>query len=137
MTPFFHLHFELYLLVYFISRPSRISSMGSLPLHYILVCKIHIDMPQMTFSSLLTQVSFFYKKFAVLVTCFFPYLIPIWPRSQNSRELHFLSVLSIQSKEGSQVRKEIFFPCLFYSKRSICCCTLENKYTNERIKLCQ
>ena len=48
---------ELYLLMYFIffiSRPSKFNSMGSPPLHYILVCKIHIYRPKITFLSRLT-----------------------------------------------------------------------------------
>ena len=41
-----------------------ISRNGVRPLHYDLVCKIHIYMPKMTFSSLLTKISFFYIEFA-------------------------------------------------------------------------
>ena len=41
-----------------ISRPSKFSSMGLLPpLHYVLVCKIHIYMRKITLSNLLTQTS--------------------------------------------------------------------------------
>ena len=69
-----------------ISRPSKFSSMGSLPpLHYVLVSKIQIYMPKMTISILLTCISFFYKKLSnfCYITCFVSNSILIWHRSQG------------------------------------------------------
>ena len=53
------------------------------PLHYVLVCKIHIYMPKMTLWSMLKQISFFYIKSTNFwyITCFALNLIPIWSRS--------------------------------------------------------
>ena len=83
--PFFHLLFELSSLVYFIFAFSKFISFGSPPLHYFLVCKIHIYMPKITLLRLLTQLSFFYIKFASFwyMTCFVHDMIRIWPRSHG------------------------------------------------------
>ena len=75
-----------------ISRPSKVSSMGSLPhLHSVLICKIHIYMPKIKDRFL------FSKKFAnfCYVTSFVPNLILIWSRSHELSTLkkvleHFL-----------------------------------------------
>ena len=47
-------------------------------LHYVLVCKIHIYMPNIRLLSLKTQISFLYIEFASFwdITCFVIYLIP-------------------------------------------------------------
>ena len=52
-------------------------------LNYGLICKINVNMPKITRSSLLTYINLFYIKFANFwyITCFVPNLIPIWPRS--------------------------------------------------------
>ena len=80
-----------------ISRPTKFSSMGSLPhLHSVLICKIHIYMSKITPGILLRQI-FFLQKFAnfCYVTCFVPNLILIRPRSHELSTLkkvleHFL-----------------------------------------------
>ena len=71
------------------------------PLHHVLICKIHIYTPKMTFSSLLRQTSFYSKKFANFryITCFVPNLILSWPQSHGLSTLkkvleHFLSPTS-------------------------------------------
>ena len=48
-------------------------------LHYFLVCKIYVYLSRIRPSNLLTQISFFYIKFAIFsyITCFVPCLIPI------------------------------------------------------------
>ena len=63
----------------------KIQFHGVCPLHYVLACKIHIYLPKMTLSSLLTWMSFFYTKFSSFwdITCSVPNLIPIYPRSQG------------------------------------------------------
>ena len=55
------------------------------PFHYVMVCKTHTYILKMTFSSLLTQISFFYVKFNNFwcITSIVSYLIPIWPRSHG------------------------------------------------------
>ena len=60
---------------------------GVPPLHYILVCKIHIYLPKMTFPKLLTKISFFYKRYANFwyLTCFTPNLILIYRQSHGLR----------------------------------------------------
>ena len=78
-------------------KTSKIQFHGVPPLHFVLVCKIPIYMPKMT--SPLTQISFFYIKFANFwyIICFVPYLIPIWPRSHGLSiwlSLHFLLIIS-------------------------------------------
>ena len=62
------------------------------PLHYVLVCKMYIYMLKMTFSSLLTYTSFFYKTFANFwyMTCFVPNFILIWPQSDGLSTLKYL-----------------------------------------------
>ena len=63
----------------------KIQFLGVPLLHYLLVCKIHTYMPKITLSSLLTQISFFYRKFANFwcITFFVCNLIQIWPRSRE------------------------------------------------------
>ena len=71
------------------------------PLHYVLVCKIHMYIPKMTLSSLLTWISFFYIKFANFwyIKCSVPNLIPIWPRSYG-----LMLVFSIQLLKKNPLR---------------------------------
>ena len=66
ITPFFHLLFELYSLVYFIFVFQNLQTQfrGIPYLHYFLVSKIHIYILTMTLSSLLTWISFSCIKFA-------------------------------------------------------------------------
>ena len=61
------------------SKTFKIQLFGvPLPLHYALVCKIHIYMPKTTLSSLLTH--FCLKIYYFLyITCFAPNLILVWP----------------------------------------------------------
>ena len=56
-----------------------------LPLHHVVVCQIHIYIPKITLSSMLTQISFFYVKFASIwyITCFDPSFILLWPQSHR------------------------------------------------------
>ena len=69
----------------------KIHLSGVSPLHYVLVCKIHIYMLKITLSSLLTQIFYFYEQFASFwyITCFVPNLITILP------QFHELLVLVI------------------------------------------
>ena len=84
MTPFFHLLFKFYQLVYLIfvfQHPEY-----SVPtLHFVLFWKIHIYMPKMTLSSLLTWIFFLYIKFANFL--YLIYFVPssklIWSRSHR------------------------------------------------------
>ena len=80
MTPFFHLLIEFYRLVYFIFLFQE-------PLHFILVYKIQFYVAKMRLSSLLTQMSFFYIKFAIFqyITC----SVPIWPQSHVLKCVRF------------------------------------------------
>ena len=61
-----------------ISRPSKFSA----PIAFFLFFKIHIYMPKMTISSLLTWITFFYIKFAnfLYIICSVSNLIPFWSR---------------------------------------------------------
>ena len=56
MAPFFYLLFEFYPLVYFIFafQDLQNSVPWGGPLYYFVVCKIHIYIPKMTLSRLLT-----------------------------------------------------------------------------------
>ena len=91
MTPFFHLLFEFYSLVYFIfifqDLQNSVPWGPCPPLHYVLVCKIHIYMPKTTLSSLLTWLCFFYIKFTNFwyIKSSVPNLTPIWTRSHGLR----------------------------------------------------
>ena len=66
------------------------------PLHFLLLCKIHIYMPKMTLSSLLTWISFLYIKFANFSYIIYSVsnLIPIWSRSHGL----YLSLTFIKPK---------------------------------------
>ena len=82
MTPFLHLLFKCYALIYFIFAFQNLqNSVGSPTLNYFLVCKIHIYIPKFKLSRLLTWISFFFKKFTDFwyITCSAPNLISIWP----------------------------------------------------------
>ena len=59
----------------------KVQFLGVPSLRYFLVCKIHIYIPMMTLSRLLTQISFLYKKFSNFrnTTYFVPNSITIWP----------------------------------------------------------
>ena len=108
-----------------ISRPSKFSSMGSLsPLHYVLVCKIHIYMPKMTLSSLLTQASFFYKKFANFryITCFVLNLILIWSRFHGQSTLKKVLEYYLPSTTYLILAPSLApFNCLFFNWWSSSC----------------
>ena len=73
---------ELYLLVFHIFAFQGLQNLVPWvpPLHFVLVCKMHIYIPKMTLLNLLIWISFFYIKFANFwyITCSVPYLIPIW-----------------------------------------------------------
>ena len=73
MTPFFSSTFWALFLNF------KIQFHGVHSLHYDLVCKIQINMLKMVLLSLLTLISFFFRKFANFwyVTCSLS-LIPIW-----------------------------------------------------------
>ena len=95
MTPFFQLLFKLHQLVYFIFALQDLQNSVSL-LHFVLLYKIHIYMPKMTLSGLLTWISFLYVKFANFsyIICSVPNLIPIWFRSHGL----YLPLTVIKSK---------------------------------------
>ena len=81
MTPFFSSNLRAFIsFLYF--KNFKIQFHWIPTLYYVLVCKIHIYMLQMTLSSQLTEASFFYRKFFNFwsITCFVPNLIPIWCR---------------------------------------------------------
>ena len=95
MTPFFHLLSKLCQLVYFIFAFKDLQNSVS-RLHFVLFCKIHIYMPNMPLSSLLTWISILYIKFANFwyIMQSAPNLIQIWSRSHGL----YLSLTFIKSK---------------------------------------
>ena len=90
MTPFFHLIFKLYPLVYFIFCIKDLQNSVPWGPHFLalcspLTCEIYIYSPKITHSSnLLTEASFVYIKFAQFwyTICFVSTLVLIWPRFQ-------------------------------------------------------
>ena len=116
----------------------KIQFHGVSPLHYLLICKIDVNMPKTTLSSLLTEIPFFYIKFANFwnIKCFAPKLMPIRPWSHVLQEKisfldyrksiyrKFTQLFSIRPKftsleqsyfERSQVVAVISLYCLHFS----------------------
>ena len=91
---------------------------------YILVCNIHIYMPKMTLSSLLTYMTFFYAKFAKFwyTTCFVPNLIPVWPQSHGllRRLDNYISIF---------FRKTSIQEVKFELNTGNCCFSLSQKFS--------
>ena len=81
MTPFFHLPFKLYWLLYFIFAFKDLQNSVP-PLHFVLFCKIHIHMPHL---KPVNMYIFLYIKFANFwyIIKSVPNLIPIWSCSDG------------------------------------------------------
>ena len=81
MTPFFHLLFKLYWLLYFIFAFKDLQNSVT-PLHFVLFCKIHIHMPHL---KPVNMYIFLYIKFANFwyIIKSVPNLIPIWSCSDG------------------------------------------------------
>ena len=74
------------------------------PLHYILVCKMHIYMPKMT----LSKIPFFYIKSANFwcITCFVPNLISILSRSHGVIETSH-DIFKVLSRRYPRILTEV------------------------------
>ena len=83
MTPFFSSVLQALSIGIFNFSFKDLQNLSPL-LHFVLFCKIHIYMPKITLSSLLTWISFLYVKFAKFShICSALNLIPIWSRSHG------------------------------------------------------
>ena len=119
MTPFSLLLFGFYPLVYYISAFTfRIQFNGVPPLHFVLVCKIHIHMSKITLSSLLMY-SFFCIKFANFwyIPCFVHNLISNWPWSHGHIKNHFMPLGSFYTTWKYQKIRRIGMISGMYWKR--------------------
>ena len=98
----------------------KIQFLGVPSLRYFLVCKIHIYIPMMTLSRLLTQISFLYKKFSNFrnTTYFVPNSITIWPEFHGLVNLYAYLILRV----NCGLQKLIFFSIKFdVQKKWIIC----------------
>ena len=116
MTPFFHLLFKLYWLLYFIFAFKDLQNSVP-PLHFVLFCKIHIHMSHLKPVNMYIFLYIKFDNFRYIIKSV-PNLIPIWSCSDG---LYLpLTVLSNQksNKFGYLIRKTIIIPNIYNKSNS-------------------